>query len=690
MKFLRSWLAEFVDAPAAAEIAAALTAVGLAVEGLEERGDDAVLDVDVTTNRPDAMNHFGVARELAVKLQRPLREPEWAVEEAGAAAADVARVEIADPRCLRYAARVVRGVRVTDSPAWLRRRLEAIGQRPINSVVDATNYVLWELGQPLHAFDLGKLAGARIVVRGARAGEALRTLDGVERELVEGMLVIADAERAVALAGVMGGADSEVTAGTRDVLLESAHFERRAVRHVARGLGLRTDASHRFERGADPEACARAAARAARLVAELAGGEVLGGALDARSPWPAQWPPRGRLEHARLERFGGVAIPAAEVERVLAGLGFDAERGSGGWRVTVPSWRYYDLPARPSEVDELGALVEEQDLFEEVLRHHGFDSLPAELPAIPGRDAGRSPAHDLRERVRDHLAACGFAEAIHYAFQSAAADRAFPQLVAAGEPLRIANPLSSEYEVLRRSLLPNMVEGARLNQRRGAPAVRLFEVGSVFPGGTAEEPEAVAVVAGGRQGTPWEREIELDLFDVKGAVDSLAAARGGRLEFRPARLAGFVPGTGAEILAAGEVVGALGQVAGEGEPYGLFAAELRLAALAPGAEPLRVRLPSRFPGVAADLTLTHALSIQWADIEAAVRAAAAPELQAFGLKVRYRGAGVPEGAVNTTVWFHYAADDRSLTQEEVNARHQALADELVRRFGWSGRSQGGS
>ncbi|HZI64288.1 MAG TPA: phenylalanine--tRNA ligase subunit beta, partial [Thermoanaerobaculia bacterium] len=619
--------------------------------------------------------------------QRPLREPDWSVPESGVRTDAAARVEIADPRCLRYSARVVRGVRVGDSPEWLRRRLEAIGQRPINNVVDATNYVLWEMGQPLHAFDLAKLAGARIVVRGARAGEELRTLDGIERRLEEGMLVIADTERAVALAGVMGGRDSEVTAATRDLLIESAHFRRRAVRQVARGLGLKTDASHRFERGADPEACARAAARAARIIAEISGGEVLSGALDERSPWPADWPPRGRLQHARLERFGGVAIPAASVERILGGLGFSTEREDGGWRITVPSWRFYDVPARPRE---LGGLVEEQDLFEEVLRHHGLDDLPAALPALAGRDEGRSPAHELRQRVRDYLAAAGFAEAIHYAFQSAAADRAFPALAAAGEPARIANPLSSEYQVLRRSLLPNLVEGARLNQRRGARAVRLFEVGSLFPGGEAEEVEAVAAVAGGHLGAPWEREVEIDLFDLKGAVEGLAAERGATLEFRPASRAGFLPGTSADILAAGEPVGVLGQVADTAEPYGLCAAELRLSALRSGRASRRVTLPSRFPGVAADLTLTHALSTAWAEIESAIHAAAPPELQDHGLKVRYLGPGVPQGAVNTTIWFQYGSADRSLTQDEVNARHQALAAELVRRFGWSDRSQGGS
>jgi phenylalanyl-tRNA synthetase beta chain len=692
MRFSLDWLRQYVELEETAEaVAAALTSVGLAVEGIERFGEDALLDIEVTTNRADAMNHCGVARELAVKLRRPLRHPDAVPVEAGAACGEAVAVTLDDPRCLRYAARVVRGVRVAPSPEWLRRRLEAIGHRPINNVVDVTNFVLWELGQPLHAFDLGKVRAGQgggspqIRVRAARAGERLVTLDGVERELAAGMLIIADARRPIALAGVMGGLDTEVNGGTREVLLESAHFDRQAVRAVAAGLGIKTDASHRFERGADPGVCALAAARAARLLAEIAGGEVAPGPIDERSAWPAAWPPHGRLDAARLDAFAGLEIPAVETERILRGLGFEVGvREDGCWRLTVPSWRYYDIPAKPEALrGPDGDGVEEADLFEEVIRHVGFDAVPAALPAIAGPDAGRNPGYERRGVVRDLLAAAGFAEAIHYAFHADAADRLFDWQHHAGAPLRLVNPLSADYTVMRRSLLPNLIEGARLNQRRGAAASRLFEIGHLFPGGEAEEQDAVALVGGGVLGHDWERGHALDLFDVKGALESLGDRLGARLELRAAEVPGFVAGTGAEVVLGGAVVGVLGRVAGE-DVFPLFAAEILLQPLPEHRPPEPVRVPSRFPGIAMDLTLTHALSVAYVEIAAAVREQAPGDLESFGLRVRYQGEGVPPGAVATTLGFYYASQERSLTQSEVNERHLALRDELERRFGWRG------
>jgi phenylalanyl-tRNA synthetase beta chain len=688
--FSLEWLRQYVDLPEAAQaIAETLTSVGLAVEGIERRSDDVLLDVDVTTNRAVAMNHFGIARELAVKLDRRLSSPAGDLAESGADTRADVTITLEDPRCLRYAARVVRGVRVGPSPEWLRRRLESIGHRPINNVVDVTNFVLWETGQPLHAFDLDKLrrlqggGQSEVRVRAARPGEKVVTLDGVERALAPGMLVIADARRVIALAGVMGGLDTEVDGETRNVLLESAHFDRQAVRAVTSALAMTTDASHRFERGADPGGCAAAAARAAQLLAELAGGEVAPAPIDERSPWPATWPPRGELELSRLSALAGLDIPAAEVERILPGLGFALEsRGADRWLVTVPSWRYYDFPAMAESLrGPEGENVEEADLFEEVIRQVGFDAVPAALPAIAGPDAGANPGHARRGRVRDVLAAAGFAEAIHYAFHSEAADRQFDWQGAAVPPLRLVNPLSVDYVAMRRSLLPNLVEGARLNFRRGAAASRLFEIGHLFPGGEASEQDALALVASGVPGSEWERASKIDLFDLKGAVESLGEALGVALEFRAVAVTGLVAGTAAQILLRGSVVGVLGQVSGD-DAAPLFAAELLLEAF-PAQRPVEtVRVPSRFPGIAMDLTFTHALSVEWAEIAAAVREQAPADLESFGLRVRYQGEGVPAGAVNTTLAFYYASAERSLTQAEVNERHLAVREVLERRFGW--------
>lgn len=742
MLFSYRWLGEYVELPpgveGAREVADRLTAAGLTVEMLEQAGDaagapagqdqDWRLDVDVTTNRPDAMCHLGLAREAAVLLGRPLAspltepstEPEAVPERAGADAAEAVRVVIEDPTgCPRYVAMVIRGVAVGPSPSWLRRRLEAIGLRPINNVVDVTNFVLWETGQPLHAFDLAKVgAGAEgrpeIRVRRARAGETLVTLDGERRELTTEMLVIADAGRPVALAGVMGGLDSEVTGATADVLLESAHFDRRAVRRAASGLGLRTDASHRFERGADPELPPAAAERAAALIAEVAGGAVAPGAVDARGDRRSDWPPRGRLELGRLVKFAGVEIAAADVERWLTGLGFavEADGGGGGgagsdgggpaWRVTVPSWRWYDFDVRRPD-----GRVWEQDLYEEVVRLHGFDDVPAALPAIGGSDGPRTAAQTRRDHVRELLAGCGFAEAINFAFLDREGEAGVAALgVLLGRdagPLAVANPVSERYAVLRRSLVPNLVANAGFNRRRGAEAVRLFEIGHAFfpaPGGGAcgdvetglpvDEIETVALLAGGASGTPWDRPREADLFALKGVVESLAEALGTPLTARPAELPGLIAGSAAELVTAGgEVAGYLGRVepgaVAEGPDDGLplYAAELITGRLGSGGWG-RVELPSRRPTVAADLTLTHDATVPWAEIATAVEELRTPELAAFGLKDRYTGEGVPAGAVNTTLYFLYGSPERTLTQDEVNAAQRELAGRLDQRFGREG------
>ncbi len=438
MEFSSNWLGRYVELPESTdELAAKLTAAGLAVEGIERRNGDVLLDLDVTTNRPDCMNHVGLAREIAVLFDRPLTWAPPQLTESDERTADAIEVELSTPHCPDYVARVVRGIKVGPSPEWLRELLESIGQRSINNVVDITNFVLWETGQPIHAFDLAKISGAKIEVRYARRGETLTTLDEERRELTPEVLVIADAERPVALGGIMGGLDSEVTEATRDVLIESAHFDRTAVRLGARRLGMHTDASHRFERGADPSACRPAADRVAELLAEVAGGEILRGAIE--SPHPEFFGAfEGIVDLERLNAFAGVDYPADRVEHYYRELGFDPRPGDAGQlRVTVPSWRYYDFWQRRSD-----GSVWEADLFEEPMRMFGFDMIPSDLPAIGPPDAGSSLEHRKRERIRGLLAACGYCEAINFAFQHRAADRLFPGLRPVDEPVEIANPLS--------------------------------------------------------------------------------------------------------------------------------------------------------------------------------------------------------------------------------------------------------
>ena len=682
MKFSRRWLGDYLTLPRSAdELARRLTAAGFAVELQEEGpGGDVVYDVDVTSNRPDAMCHLGLAREAAVILGTELRPPAVSVTEGAEAVAGVVSVAIADPDlCARFAGRVVRGVKVGPSPTWLVERLTAISLRSISNVVDVTNFVLWELGQPIHAYDLAKLAGARLTARRARSGETLKTLDGALRKLDPEMLVIADEAGPVGIGGVMGGFDSEVTAATTDILIEGAWFEPASVRRTAKKLGMHTDASHRFERGVDPELQARGVERAAALIAELAGGTVLAGGLlvQARThPLPTI-----PLDLDRLDRFAGTPIPEELVIRWLDGLGCRlSPTATRRYDVTVPSWR-------------LGDLAEPADLHEEALRLFGFDSVPGTLPAVRQPDGPTTPRQHLRRGLRRALAASGFAEAINLAFHDAESAAAFPALGSlAAQPdrtVRLENPLSEASSTMRPSLLPGLVASARFNTRRQAGSVRLFEVGGAFsrePDGAIDERESIALVAGGRVGTPWDRAAEIDFFDLKGTVETLAAAAGVEIAAFPAEVQALVPGTAAELRVGGRRAGILGQLqASEGFP--LFVAELELGALELPEEArlasLKVTSPPRLPGIAMDLTLSHALATPWSELAEAIRSTAAPELVRFGLKDRYQGQGVPPGAVNTTLSFLYHAGERQLTQDEVNGWHEALTTRLAERFAWS-------
>ena len=525
MLYSREWLSQYVALPeSAAEVGDQTTAIGFAVEGIETAGADEVLDLEINPNRPDCMNHLGLARELAAAAGSELRKPEIVVQpEVSSEASPEVTIQIEDAAgCPRYAAVAVRGIKIGPSPDWMVRRLEAVGVRPINNIVDITNFVLWEYGQPLHAFDLDRLTSPKVIVRRGKAGESLVTLDGESRELDDEVLVIADEDGAVALAGIMGGASTEVTEKTINILIESAHFAPSVVRRGAKKLGMHTDASHRFERGSDSEACLEAALRAATLMSELAGGELADIVVDCRKE-PA-WQAFGRLDLDKLDEFAGTPIPQDLVERVFPTLGFVLEPESDRrFRVQVPSWRRFDLELNPQ------GEVFPAHFYEEALRFYGYEEVPATLPSVGGPDAGSSATHERRETLRRFLSSAGLAETITYGFYDPEADSKFAGLSADGAALRLSNALSEQYSVMRRSLLPNLIEGARFNQNRGLEAVRLFEIGHLFPGGSNSEIEAVGVVIGGVTGTPWSRSVDLDFFDLKGIVQGYGERVGCRV-----------------------------------------------------------------------------------------------------------------------------------------------------------------
>ncbi|HET7101561.1 MAG TPA: phenylalanine--tRNA ligase subunit beta, partial [Terriglobia bacterium] len=508
MKVSLNWLKEFVDVPAdARRLKADLTSVGLNVESFHPVGDDVVFEVEVTTNRPDCLSHYGVAREVAALYRKHLAPLEFVCKESSAAASAETSIEILHPElCARYCGRVIQGVEVKPSPEWLVRRLEAIGQRSINNVADITNYVLMELGHPLHAFDLTRLKGRRIIVRSARPGEQIRTLDGVNRTLAASDLVIADSTRPVALAGVMGGEESGISGDTRSILLESAWFDPASIRRTSKSQGLHTEASHRFERGADIEMAPVALDRAAILIARLAGGAVLRGVLDV---YPS---PKHRtfieLRRNEIQRILGAEVPWEEIERVLRTLGFKVERrGTAGWRVTPPLSRL--------DVDR------EVDLIEEVARHYGYNHLPSRVRPAPVRlAAGETRSKELR--ISDTLVALGYREII----PSAMVDPAETAKFTDRPPVVLENPLSQDAAAMRSSAVPSMIHTLKWNLDRYRTDLRLYEMGRVYSARTGPLPDERRVLVLGASGnrepaTLHSQETEFNFFDLKGHVEEL-------------------------------------------------------------------------------------------------------------------------------------------------------------------------
>ncbi len=640
-----------------------------------------ILEVGITPNRGDAASLLGLAREVRAFFGGEIRLPALAPAEPGAPAGDSIRVSIdAEEACHCYAARVVRGVRVGPSPEPLVLRLEAAGLRPIHNVVDATNAALLELGQPLHAFDLARLRGGEIRVRSARAGETLVTLDGQRRALDPADLVIADAERAVALAGVMGGADTQVTEATVDVLLESAHFDPARVRLTARRHGLRTEASYRFERGVDREGILRAADRAARLVAELAGGRVARGALVVRGAAP-RVTREIRLEVARANGLLGTALTGAEVGSLLERVGVACREEAAGVLVgRVPSHRN-DLHVH-------------QDLTEEVARIHGYERIPTTRPLGELARVEVPALFQLAERARDALCGAGLLECVSFPFVARAEIEALrlPPEDPRRRTLALVNPVHEGESQLRSALLPSLLRLARQNLNRQVEGLRLFELSRVFiPRGAGELPDEplwlAALLTEAEQARLWGAPPPL-FFQAKGIAERLLFQLGyvawsGRGELPP-----YLHPAAALALAVGGVrVGAIGELHPEvAASFGLEVAcaalEVDLSALAgrPRRE-VQVREVSRHPRVRRDIAVLVDRERPAGDLLEAVRKAAGADLVSAEVFDRYEGAGVPEGRVSLAFRMVFQRGDRTLQDAEVARATERVVRALAQRFG---------
>jgi phenylalanyl-tRNA synthetase beta chain len=675
MKFDAAWLMELVDdGPDADEIAARLTACGFLVE-LREPGDGGeIWDVDVTTNRPDAMNHRGLAREAALATGATLKPLVFDLDESGEPASDVVRVEIDDPAvCSRFCARVIRGVAAASSPEWMQRRLINSGVRPISAIVDVTNFVLLELGQPLHAYDLAKVGGARLVARRAVAGESLVTLDGETRKLEPGMPVIADAYDVVGLAGIMGGADSEIGDDTIDVVLEAATFDPLNIRRAARRLGMHTEASHRFERGADPEMPPVAVDYAAALIAEFTGGTVCRGRIDVR-PRPCE-PLELTTTATRVSAFMGVETPLERLVEIAGGLELEPRTDGDTLRVTVPSFR----------VD----LEREADLIEEFVRHVGFDAIPARLPVLATAPGRRNPNWELVDRARSAAVSCGLVEVMTWSFIDPVSDaEVATHPLCPGPAVELVNPLASTQATMRRSLLPGLLSAVRDNLNQGERSVAVFEQGRVFwldERRPAEGERLAVALVGPRTGT----DRAPGFADLKGVVEGIVDRLGcPPIEWRRGGEPWFDEAQGAVLVAGEGVVGCAGMAAKKVArqwdiKVPVYAAELDLA-VAANEPPLPrfVELP-RIPAVTADMTVEHSTELSYAELHQAVQELTGELVETIDFQARYAGKGLPQGAVRTTLRLTYRAADRSLTQTEVNERQEALREGLTQRLGVS-------
>lgn len=654
--------------------------VGAPLAGVLPSG--GALEVEVTPNRGDCLSVLGVAREVAAVTGERVAEPPADYPEAGAPIAEAASVEIADAAlCSRYTCSLIRGVSVGPSPDWLRKSLEDAGHRSINNVVDVTNYVMLECGQPLHAFDLDEVRDGRIIVRPAAEGERFASLDGQEHALRPPMLMIADPERAIGLAGVMGGANSEMTESTRNVLLESATFNAINTRRTANALKLRTDASLRFEKGLNPELAERALRRATRLILETAGGEAAQGVCDE---FPGKSPaPRIPFSRAGLRRLLGADFPEAQVRGALDALGFAVEdAGDGAMTVTPPYWR--------TDVSI------EEDVIEEVARIIGYDVIegaPLE-GAVPS--AIPQPERALREEARDALVAFGLQETISHTLVSRE-DAALPD---GREPLAVHNPMSQEQSCLRTSLRPALLRGAALALRQ-TRAGGVFETGRVFiprPDDLPDEREtAAAVLAGPREAPHWERGANdanapewAGFYDAKGVAEGLLARFGVSASFERASDPMLHPGRSAAILVNGEPVGVVGELSADAvKAFDLAAPkaammELDLQRLAPHVPAMRSAFApfSRYPSATRDIA---------PDLSVRVSAQAALDvIAAHPLVVRatpfdlFEGGALPEGVKSLTFNVEFQSQERTLTAGEVNdavaAIRKRMEDELGAAF----------
>ena len=680
MKISLEWLGEYLDADVpASEIIETLERIGLMVEGREEKEGDIILEVETYSNRPDTLGHLGVARELAAALGVRLQEKSWPLSELSDRTANLVDVQIWDEDlCPRYCGAVVRGVKVGPSPAWLRKRIESMGLNPVNNVVDITNYVLFSTSQPIHAFDLDRIGGAKVIVRRAKKGERLLCLDGTDLSLEPDMLVIADETKPLALAGVIGGQGSAVTEKTKDVFIESAYFDPVSVRKTRKATGIQTDASYRFERGADIAFPPRAALMAASLLTPF-GGRVCEEPVDV---FPI--PPKKKGVVLRQRRIGellGVEVDKDFVEKTLRDLRFELEpQPAGLWQVKVPSWRV--------DIDR------EADLIEEAARFYGYDKIPSVLPPLRVVDPIPDKTRERARRIRPLLLHYGFNEVINFSFSDAEKERLF----ATGfEAVEIRNPISARTSLLRTTLLGGLLEAAAWNKNRGLEAIQIFEIGKVYfreEEGFKERLTLGLLSTGMRAEPHWDRNNreairrEADFFQLKGECEALLhQLRYEPFSFEIGEQPFFEAGLCLALSFKEEKVGYLGRVAGRVQDafdlkQKVWALEIDLDLLfGKQPRPFVYQPVPKYPSVVRDVSLLVPSDVPYQEIRKVVDKIPLPILEDVRLVDRYSGGSVPQDKISLSFRFTYRHAQRTLLAEEVDRAEQQIINQLKRAFG---------
>jgi len=694
MKVVYNWLKDFVDVTAPPnELASRLALSGTNIGGIENGPHGAVIDAEVSSNRPDCLSHYGIAREVGAIYKLPLKHVSPKPAESLAKSSDAVKVEIQSPdMCGRFTARVIRGVKIQPSPKWLKDRLEASGVASISNVVDVSNYVMLELGHPLHTFDYDKVRDHRIVVRRAKPGEKIRTLDGVERELDSNLSVVCDGDgsRAVGIGGIMGGAETEISFSTKNVLIECAWFDPVAVRRAARYLKLHTEASTRFGRGADPEMAELASRRAAELILQLAGGELLSGVVDV---YPGKRAPKKiRVTRAEILRVMGADVPDKEVEASLSALGFapvriDQNRGAEGsllaaWECTQPSWR--------AEVER------EIDLIEEIARIYGLDKFPPRLPAAR-QGAARLPHYEAETRLRERLIGLGYREILTIPHVAEERDALFrPEGVS---PARLSNPLSEEANVLRSNGLVTMAAALEWNLNHGQRNARLFEIGSHYrlDGSNSVETRVLTIGATGeaREKGLYDAACEFSFADLKGDLDAIGALAGA-FEWHDGGPDWLHAAKRGRVLLGSNAIGAAGQLARRVADKFKFRQDVFLAefALDPlwsairAAKDARRYAPlPRFPAVERDFSLLLADGTHFSDVTKTIRSLGITEIASIEATDLFRGKNVLAGKYSLLVRITFQSREATLTDAQISDYSGTIIAALEKNLGAQLRAQ---